>query len=170
MSENVLVEHFFLGEHFWVKIFGVKFFGVNFFWVKYYLGENFMVENFLGDNFLGDNFLGGNFWCEIFFGGKNGNFSLILAILGLISIFLALWVVHDNCIHSDKIITLFVKVFKPWTSRACEREKKCRSYEFNPTEKRCNLKDPRGKFGDYMFCVWYVFLPLSPFNSPVMVL
>merc|ERR1711973_573910 len=44
--------------------------------------------------------------------------------------------------------------------KVCEGEEKCMSYEFSPTEKRCNLNeesdptDPRGKFGDYMFCTW----------------
>ena len=41
---------------------------------------------------------------------------------------------------------------------ACFCEEKCQSYEFSPKEKRCNLNkeneptDPRGKFGDYLFC------------------
>ena len=60
---------------------------------------------------------------------------------------------HDNCIHHDEIITLHFRC-----KRACLSEEKCRSYEFSPTEKRCNLNeehkptDPRGKFGDYRFC------------------
>merc|ERR1712126_517607 len=40
----------------------------------------------------------------------------------------------------------------------CYIEEKCLSYEFSPREKRCNLNkeseptDPRGKFGDHLFC------------------
>ena len=43
-------------------------------------------------------------------------------------------------------------------AKACCFDEKCLSFEFSEIEQRCNLNkenvptDPRGNFGDYVFC------------------
>ena len=60
---------------------------------------------------------------------------------------------YDNCIYKRKYINITLRC-----TEACTCERRCRSYEFSPKEKRCNLNkeseptDPRGNFGDYLFC------------------
>ena len=60
---------------------------------------------------------------------------------------------YDDCIYKDKSINITLRC-----TVACTCEKECRSYEFSPREKRCNLNkeweptDPQGNFGDYLFC------------------
>ena len=62
-------------------------------------------------------------------------------------------VCYDNCIYKDKSINITLRC-----TEACTCERRCLSYEFSPREKRCNLNkeweptDPRGNFGDYLFC------------------
>ena len=60
---------------------------------------------------------------------------------------------YDICIYKDKSINITLRC-----RLACIYEERCQSYEFSPREKRCNLNkeweptDPRGNFGDYLFC------------------
>ena len=63
-------------------------------------------------------------------------------------------VCYDNAfITKDKSINITLRC-----TEACTCERRCLSYEFSPREKRCNLNkeseptDPRGNFGDYLFC------------------